>query len=163
MADWKEQAKTRIENNIDIDAESGCWNWRGTARENGYMRTTFQRNNWYIHRLSFAAYIGEIAEGLDVCHKCDNRACCNPQHLFAGTREDNMKDCVSKGRQAKGEVLSVHRRGVKCALAKLTPIKVRRIRALKRRGFKTKLLSSLFMVSSDTIRKIASFNVWRHV
>jgi hypothetical protein len=47
----------------------------------------------------------DIPKGMDVCHSCDNRRCINPDHLFLGTRKENMQDAVSKGRQAKGFAL----------------------------------------------------------
>jgi hypothetical protein len=76
---------------------SGCWEWtRGKSSRYGYV--------WYkgrgdlAHRISYAFHIGEIPHGMEVCHKCDNPPCVNPDHLFLGTRQDNALDCVRKGR-----------------------------------------------------------------
>lgn len=56
-----------------------------------------------MHRLSFIAFNGPIPDGMYVLHKCDNRACINPEHLFLGTYSDNIRDCYAKGRRnAKG-------------------------------------------------------------
>jgi hypothetical protein len=51
-----------------------------------------------VHQLSYLANVGEIPDGLLVCHSCDNRKCMNPEHLFLGTNQDNMTDKMNKGR-----------------------------------------------------------------
>ena len=105
--DQQLEVRRRLKAKVVIDQKTGCWNWPGNPRENGYCRTSAFRKNWYVHRLSFAAFKGEIPEGFDVCHECDNRTCCNPDHLFSGTRLENMRDAVAKDRQAKGFKLPI--------------------------------------------------------
>lgn len=156
-------ARRRIAGNVEIDPVTQCWNWKGNPRENGYCRTSYKRVNWYIHRLSYAAFIGPIPNGNDVCHRCDNRRCCNPAHLFTGTREDNMKDCVAKGRVSKGERHSALVSGDNSGVAKLTAENVRQLRKLAKDGASTGVLSAQFQCSQDNVRKILNNKTWRNI
>lgn len=154
-------AKKRIASKIDIDLKTGCWNWNGCIQSNGYARVTYKRKTMGAHRLSYMAFIGPIPQGYDVCHDCDNRSCVNPAHLFTGTRLDNMKDCVKKGRQAKGDKLP-DLRGEKTHLAKLKEKEVLEIRHISK-DKTSKELAKQFNVSVDNIRRILRRNTWRHI
>jgi|688.fasta_scaffold1124452_1 hypothetical protein len=78
-----------------------CWEWQGSLNIKGYGKFHARNKNnkiYATHRLSWILNNGEIIDNLHVLHKCDNRKCCNPDHLFLGTHRDNMDDMVNKGR-----------------------------------------------------------------
>lgn len=77
-----------------------CWEWQA-GNINGYGVISERGVRHMAHRWSYQYFIGQIPDGYEICHHCDNPSCINPFHLFAGTRSDNMKDASSKGRLSK--------------------------------------------------------------
>ena len=89
-----------------VEKTDGCWLWRGRIGAGGYgdfdLTTEGRNRTWRAHRVSFLLANGyEPQAPLEVCHTCDVRRCVNPRHLYAGTRSQNMRDCVARGRHAR--------------------------------------------------------------
>lgn len=86
------------------EPNSGCWLWLGAvnSRGRGSVGVPGKRQTISAHRLAFLLFRGPVPDGLHVLHACDTPLCVNPDHLFLGTHQDNMDDCLTKGRKAKG-------------------------------------------------------------
>jgi len=79
-----------------------CWEWQGSFSSGGYGQFSFKNKNFISHRLAYFFSKGD-PKTLKVCHSCDNRKCCNPNHLWLGTNKDNSQDSKNKKRNAFGE------------------------------------------------------------
>jgi hypothetical protein len=145
----KEGAKQLFEANYQ--KTPGCWEWKGTIGTGGYGKFG---SNGLAHRRAYAYIYGEIPKGMQVCHKCDNRKCVNPAHLFLGSCADNLRDMTQKGRRARGN---------RIASSLLDEKKVLEIRKKRMAGAEYQSLSEEFGVGWYTIRSICKNNCWKHV
>ena len=82
--------------------ETGCWIWDRPCKRSGYGRFKAEGISFRAHRFAYETFVGPIPKDKCVLHRCDNRRCVNPEHLFLGSHADNVADMVSKDRQAKG-------------------------------------------------------------
>lgn len=100
------RAKAQPQRSVDafwrnVNKTEGCWEWKlKPSTEFGYCKFSGE----LIHRYSWRITHGEIPDGLQVCHKCDNPKCCRPDHLFLGTQKDNVQDMMRKGRHKPSPV-----------------------------------------------------------
>ncbi|TAM15933.1 MAG: HNH endonuclease [Pandoraea sp.] len=137
-----------------------CWVWTGSTNETGYgflsigSKSDKSRRNVLAHRFSFEMHKGEIPAGLNICHVCDNRACVNPNHLFAGTQADNVADMVSKDR---------HQKGSRNGRAKINEAVASQIFDEVKSGKTHTVVAQKFGVTRSLVSLIASGKRWRHV
>ncbi len=140
-----------------------CLVWTGCLQSQGYGQLRVAgRGAVYTHRLAWELDHGPIAEGLFVCHRCDNPPCCKPHHLFLGTRSDNIRDMVSKGRShMQREPWRVQ--GARNPFARLKENDVKEIIRLRASGLTLLAIAQRFGVSESTIHLIDVGKTWTHV
>lgn len=132
---------------------AGCWEWQRSRFPTGYGQVRAFGRNYYTHRLALK-FDGRLSEGKHACHRCDNPPCCNPSHLFAGTRKDNFADAVSKGRIREGEAHG---------MARLTAAQVAEIRSRYHFGETQRVLAKKFGVVQGYVSLIVNRKIWKSV
>ena len=137
-----------------IDPETGCWNWQG-ATACGYPYVTRKSKTYRGNRLCYQDAYGEIPEGLQVLHSCDNSRCVNPEHLHLGTAWDNMLEREARQR-------NTYHVGSKHAGTKFTEQDVLAIRAAYPATSMLQL-SKQYGVGHTTIHRIIHRINWRHI
>jgi hypothetical protein len=142
-----------------IQKPVGCWLVSGAKETNGYgyLVNPFGDQPKYLtaHRAAWIFVNGPIPEGMRVLHKCDIRACVNPEHLFLGTDAENMRDMNMKGRNGSAGERNMH--------AKLTEAQAREILALKGKGIRPFHLAEKYGVGSGAIGDIWRGDTWKHI
>ena len=152
----------RFWSKVNTGNPEDCWNWTGQTNGNGYgvirvgSSVDGTRRMSLAHRVSYQLSRGEISEGMDVCHSCDNRLCCNPKHFFIGTHADNDLDRDRKGRGTRPPYHS----GETHPRAKLTLADVETIRQRIENGESQSSIARHFEVGHTTIGRIARGERW---
>lgn len=147
-----------------VDKKTGCWNWL-KPNSIGYGQFKINGRNIGAHRVSWIIHNGDIPEGLNVLHKCDNRRCVNPDHLFIGTQQDNVDDMIEKGRKnyfCNPPIMS----GENNPRARLNFKQVKEIRKLYKERVSSgkgsiKKIADRFNISYTTAHSIITRKTWK--
>jgi hypothetical protein len=135
-----------------VDKSDGCWNWTGTLNDSGYgVLHGPNRRIIRAHRYSYALHANGLDEDALVLHRCDNRRCVNPSHLFLGDHADNMRDKVQKGR---------HQRGGSTPGALVTDTEAFLIRLSPGDTRSRRLLAAIFQIRRETVCGIQGGRVY---
>lgn len=89
--------------NVDVKSDSECWVWKKYKNPNGYGYVRLEKINTTAHIAAYRLTHDDYDKSLNVCHKCNNPSCCNPNHLYLGTQKENMQDMVE--RYKRGELI----------------------------------------------------------
>lgn len=142
------EAARRVFSQCVPNYETECMVWAGNwVSHNGYGRMTFKRKKLLTHRAVYMARKGEIPDGRQVMHSCDNRRCCNPTHLSLGTGQDNTNDRKAKDRLG----------------FKLNNAKALEIINLVRAGKKQSEVARMRGIAQSMVSRIVAGKKWAHV
>jgi hypothetical protein len=151
---------TKQELRSSVNVVNDCWEWKYSLAGGGYGTLRRHGRSWPVHRLSYFMFkrnapLAVLSDDtVHVCHKCDNRKCINPGHLFIGNASINAADKVAKDR---------HNRGERVWKAKLTADDVLKIRALHKRGIKNADIAREYRVDKSAISAIVTRRNWKHI
>lgn len=131
---------------IERDRES-CWEWIGAKGHNSYGRFFIEGKMFQAHRVSWLLHRGPIPTGKMVLHKCDNKGCVNPHHLYLGSSCDNARDAIERGQHIPNR--------------KISKTDVARVRELLSTGVELWIIAEIFEVSESTISRIGERSRYR--
>jgi Zinc-binding loop region of homing endonuclease len=137
---------------VVVSGTEDCWLWKNKLYRNGYGHFQLRAKDFVASRVAYQLSKDVELDTLqEVCHTCDNPRCCNPKHLFLGSRKVNMEDAVSKGKFYQNAKLGSGRR-------QLSAQDVETIRSLYATNtMSQKTLALTYKVKPNQISRIVNF------
>jgi len=135
-----------------------CWLWIGYIGKRGYGDFRINKKTYRAHRVSYVINIGPIPDNLCVLHKCDNRRCIRPDHLWLGTVLDNQKDMSQKKRGKNAYMV-----GKRAGNIRLTEQQILAIREEFKQGQSKPFLAEKYKVVRQNIHRIITRKSWKHI
>lgn len=151
----QENHEAKIYDGLRINFQTFCWEWQ-KACKHGYGVTSKRNVQKLVHREMWEIYTGwKLIGDIHICHKCDNPKCCNPEHLFAGTAKDNVRDMYEKNRQADFKKIARNKK-----MTKLSYGKIKQIKQLRSQDQTLEQIAKQFDIAFQTVSKIVNNKLW---
>lgn len=145
-----ERAIARFWSKVDVRGPDECWPWLAGTDRAGYGKLKMP-DGFQVRSNRGTFFIAHGYWPVFACHHCDRPGCCNPDHVFDGTPQDNVADMVRKKRQARGERVS------------LAYLNARIVRAIRESRLSPKEAAKRFHTSKPNIYAIRSGKTWKHL
>lgn len=141
---------------VAVGEPDACWEWLGPKPRyadgrGGYGSVSYEGRTHAAHKVAYLRNVGPVPEGMDVCHSCDNRGCCNPKHLYLATHSQNLLDCKQRGRLRNPFGF------------RLTEADVRQILELATAGKSGTAIAKRFKMEPSCIYNILTGKTWKDV
>lgn len=146
----------RFEAKFEPCPVTGCWLWNACNNTKGYGFFRHVGKNLYAHRFAYELYIGPVPDGMHVLHTCDAPWCVNPDHLFLGTRSDNMQDMIRKGRDNRAY-------GERNPTTTLTTKQVLGVYYRAHAGERYQDIAVEYRITKSTVSNIKTGRTWKHL